>query len=128
MIKILFFLLFSGYAYSQSVSWSEKVLIPTATINGNSKSATFAFTSSSGFALQTDITCPGACTVTVTVSGSVDGVTYTAIPELTKTYTVTTNSLFNVYSQHFKWMKVTVAETSTANATIKTILGTKFQI
>jgi len=127
MIKLLFFF-FSFSAFSQAVSWSEKVLIPTATINNTAKSATFAFTSSSGFALQTDITCAGTCGVTVTVSGSVDGVTYAAIPELTKNYIASTSSLFNVYSQFFKWMKVNVAETSGNPVTIKSTLGTKMQL
>jgi len=126
--KFIFLLLFPFLAYSQAVSWSEKVLITESTISGSSKSASWSFAGSSGFSLQNYITCLGACTVTIRILGSVDGVTYIEIPELTKTYTATENVLYNIYMQFFKWMKVQVQESSGNSATVKTIIGIKTQL
>ena len=126
-MKILFFL-FISFANAQSVTWTEKVLIPDTVLNNASKSATYSFAASSGFSLQTNITCAGACSVIVKISGSVDGINYSEITDLTKTYIATTTALYNVYMQFFQWMKVDIQESSGNNATVKAIIGSKLQI
>jgi len=113
---------------AHAVDYQQSVLIPSQIINGTTAVGLGAFALATGFALQTDITCAGACTVNTTLGVSVDGVAYQLIPEFTKTYTTSQTVVFNVYSQFYKFYQLTIAETSTNPATIKVTQSTKGQL
>jgi len=111
-----------------AVDYQQSVLIPAQTINGTTAVGLGAFAMSTGFSLQTDISCAGACTVNTTLGVSVDGVSYQLIPEFTKSYTTSQTVVFNVYSQFYKFYQLTISETSTNPATIKVTQSTKGQL
>jgi len=128
-MKILIIVLLSWFSYdAHSVDYQQSVLIPSQIINGTSAVGLGAFALATGFALQTDITCAGACTVNTTLGVSVDGISYQLIPEFTKTYTTSQTVVFNVYSQFYKFYQLTISETSTNPATIAVTQSTKGQL
>jgi hypothetical protein len=113
---------------AEAVDYQQSVLIPSQIINGTTAVGLGAFALATGFALQTDITCAGACTVNTTLGVSVDGISYQLIPEFTKTYTTSQTVVFNVYSQFYKFYQLTISETSTNPATIAVTQSTKGQL
>jgi len=122
----VYYLLLGDISYA--VDYQQSVLIPSQIINGTSAVGLGAFALATGFALQTDITCAGACTVNTTLGVSVDGVNYQLIPEFTKTYTATQTVVFNIYSQFYKYFRLDVTEVSGNPATVTAMYSTKGQL
>jgi len=125
---LLFIVAFLTKAHAQSATYTETKLFQGTIISGSTVQGLGAFTTSTGFAIQTDIDCAAACTVNTTLGVSLDGVNYQLIPEFTKTYTATQTVVFNVYSQFYKYFRLDVTETSGNPATVTAMYSTKGQL
>jgi len=130
LMGIVLFLFFSilNSAYPQGATYTETKLFQGTIISGSTVQGLGAFTTSTGFAIQTDIDCAAACTVNTTLGVSLDGVNYQLIPEFTKTYTATQTVVFNIYSQFYKYFRLDVTEVSGNPATVTAMYSTKGQL
>ena len=114
--------------HAQGATYTETKLFQGTIISGSTVQGLGAFTTSTGFAIQTDIDCAAACTVNTTLGVSLDGVNYQLIPEFTKTYTATQTVVFNIYSQFYKYFRLDVTEVSGNPATVTAMYSTKGQL
>ena len=125
---VLLIIIYSSRAYAQGATYTETKLFQGTIISGSTVQGLGAFTTSTGFAIQTDIDCAAACTVNTTLGVSLDGVNYQLIPEFTKTYTATQTVVFNIYSQFYKYFRLDVTEVSGNPATVTAMYSTKGQL
>jgi len=125
---VLLIIIYSSRAYAQGATYTETKLFQGTIISGSTVQGLGAFTTSTGFAIQTDIDCAAACTVNTTLGVSLDGVNYQLIPEFTKTYAATQTVVFNIYSQFYKYFRLDVTEVSGNPATVTAMYSTKGQL
>ena len=115
----------SSFVMNININKNTQVILDETVNNTSFDSITLVVGRTVGVAIQANFTDCVACSGTVELLGSVDGVTFVPIPDCSAAVTDNATVLFNLPQMFFPYMRIRYTETTTSDTVINAFLSIK---
>jgi hypothetical protein len=108
-------------SFTVSAAYIETTLFSGLKVDNATATSIFDVSDSTGFSVQESIVCTGACNFLSKAYSSLDGAIFQEIPSYATTTTANKDWSFNMSGVFFRYVKITLQETTASTATYGTI-------
>ena len=118
----------SSFRANAKININSHIIVDQTVTNTTFTAATEIIGKTIGFSIQVNITGCVACSGTVRLNGSIDGVVFTLIPGCEANYTGDGSVLFNVPAIYFPYLQFEAEETTGSATTFNVFKSVKEDI